>query len=94
MGTSRLGYESSWVRVVLGTSCLGYVSSWIRVVLGTSCPGYDGSHGNPAQIILNVYMPFYNGALVQTEKFVDTIGIMQSFVDEYVAMAPIKIVCD
>ena len=54
----------------------------------------DGSHGNPAQIILNVYMPFKIVALVQTEKFVDTIGIMQSFVDEYVAMAPIKIVCD
>ena len=54
----------------------------------------DDSHGNPAQIILNVYMPFYNGDLAQTEKFVDTIDTMQSFVDKYVAMAPIKIVGD
>ena len=52
----------------------------------------DDSHGNPVQIILNVYMPCNNADQVQTEKFVDTIDIMQSFVDEYVAMAPIKIV--
>ena len=39
-------------------------------------------------------MPFYNGDLAQTEKFVDTIDTMQSFVDEDVAMAPIKIVGD
>ena len=54
----------------------------------------DDSHDNSAHIILNVYMPFYNGDLAQTEKFVDTIDTMQSFVDEYVAMAPIKIVGD
>ena len=35
MGTNCLGYELSWVRVVLGTSCLGYELSWVRVVLGT-----------------------------------------------------------
>ena len=39
-------------------------------------------------------MPFYYGDLVQTEKFVDAIDIMQSFADEYVAMAPSKIVGD
>ena len=39
LGTSRRGYELSWVRVVLGSSCLGYDLSWVRVVLGTSCPG-------------------------------------------------------
>ena len=54
----------------------------------------DDSHGNPAQIILNVYMPFYNSDLAQTVQFVNTIDTMQSFVDEYVAMAPIKIVGD
>ena len=32
MGTSCLGYELSWVRVVLGTSCPGYELSWVRVV--------------------------------------------------------------
>ena len=32
MGTSRRGYELSWVRVVLGTICLGYELSWVRVV--------------------------------------------------------------
>ena len=41
MGTSCLGYELSWVRVVLGTSCLGYELSWVRIVLGTSCLGYE-----------------------------------------------------
>ena len=41
LGTSCLGYESSWVRVVLGTSRLGYELSWVRVVLDTSCPGYE-----------------------------------------------------
>ena len=38
LGTSRRGYELSWVRVFLGTSWLGYELSWVRVVLGTSCP--------------------------------------------------------
>ena len=41
MGTSCLGYELSWVRVVLGTSCPGYELSWVRAVLGTSCLGYE-----------------------------------------------------
>ena len=41
LGTSRLGYELSWVRVVLGTSRLGYDLSWVRVVLGTNCLGYE-----------------------------------------------------
>ena len=41
MGTSCLGFEMSWVRVVLGTSCLGYEMSWVRVVLSTSCLGYE-----------------------------------------------------
>ena len=41
MGTSCLGYELSWVRVVLGRSCLGYELSWVWVVLGTSCLGYE-----------------------------------------------------
>ena len=41
LGTSRRGYELSWVRVVLGTSCLGYELSWVRVVFGTSCPRYE-----------------------------------------------------
>ena len=41
IGTSCLGYELYWVRVVLGTSCPGYELSWVRVVLGTSCPGYE-----------------------------------------------------
>ena len=39
--SKTVGYELSWVRVVLGTSCLGYESSWVRVVVGTSCPGYE-----------------------------------------------------
>ena len=38
LGTSRHGYELSWVRVVLGLSRLGYELSWVRDVLGTSCP--------------------------------------------------------
>ena len=43
MGTICLGYELSWVRLVLGTNCLGYDLSWVRVVMGTSCPGYETS---------------------------------------------------
>ena len=50
MGTSCLGYELSWVRVVLGTSCLGYELSWVRVVLGTSCPEYELSWVRVVQI--------------------------------------------
>ena len=50
MGTSCLGYEMSWVRVVLGMNCLGYEMSWVRVVLGTSCPGYELSWVRVVQI--------------------------------------------
>ena len=32
LGTSCLGYESSWIRVVLSASCLWYELSWVRVV--------------------------------------------------------------
>ena len=48
LGTSCLGYELPWVRVVLGTSWCEL--SWVRVVLGTSCFGYELS------IIRNNYM--------------------------------------
>ena len=39
--SQTVGYELSWVRVVLGTSCLGFELPWVRVVLGTSCPEYE-----------------------------------------------------
>ena len=57
LGTSWLGYELYWVRVILGTNCPGYDFSWargdvctswlrheldwVRVGLGRSCPGYE-----------------------------------------------------
>ena len=46
-------------------------------------------------IVINVYMPFYQpGNSIQTDKFVDTIDALQVLVDDYAAIAPIKIIGD
>ena len=40
-------------------------------------------------------MPFYQpGNSVQTDKFLDTIDALQVLVDDYAAIAPIKIIGD
>ena len=53
----------------------------------------DGN-GKPIQIIINVYMPFYNGSTTHTESFLETIDILQGFVDNYGCVAPLKVVGD
>ena len=39
-------------------------------------------------------MPFFNGSSHQMELFIETVDIMQSFLDQYATVAPIKIVGD
>ena len=51
-------------------------------------------NGKPLQIILNVYMPFFNDSSHQTELFIETVDIMQGFLDQYAIIAPVKIVGD
>ena len=51
-------------------------------------------NGKPLQIILNVYMPFFNGSSHQTELFIETVDIMQGFLDQYATIAPVKIAGD
>ena len=51
--------------------------------------------GRAVQIIICVYMPFYQrGNSQQTENVVDTMDALQALIDEHGAVAPIKIVGD
>ena len=54
----------------------------------------SASNGKPVQIILNVYLPFFNSTCQQTKLFIETIDKLQGFLDQYAVMAPIKIVGD
>ena len=51
-------------------------------------------NGKPLQIILNVYMPFFNGSSRPTELFIKKLDIMQGFLVQYATIAPVKIVGD
>ena len=50
--------------------------------------------GKPVQIVVNVYMPFYNGTSGQSELFAETMDILQGFIDCHANEAPIKILGD
>ena len=50
---------------------------------------------NPLHIIVNVYMPYFDKSKnSQTDLFIETIDILQSFIDNYSGLAPIKLVGD
>ena len=51
-------------------------------------------NGKLLQIIFNVYMPFFNGSSHQMELFIETVDIMQGYLDQYTTIAPVKIVGD
>ena len=52
-------------------------------------------NGNVIHVVINVYMPFFQrGNHLQTEKFIDAIDALQVLLDEYAAIAPIKIIGD
>ena len=46
------------------------------------------------EILLYVYMPFYNGDISQTDLYLETTGVLQSIIDEYAAVSPIHIMGD
>ena len=50
--------------------------------------------GVPSQIVLNVYMPFFSNTLSQSQQYTETVDILQSFYDQFAAMALIKFVGD
>ena len=50
--------------------------------------------GKPVQTVFNVYLPFYNGDMNQTDLYVDTIDQLQSCIDKYGSMAPFQIIGD
>jgi hypothetical protein len=57
--------------------------------------GVCDPRGSIVQIITSVYMPFYqNGNLQQTELFVETLDALQSLLDKYGSLAPIKLCGD
>ena len=41
------------------------------------------------EILLYVYMPFYNGDISQTELYLEATDVLQSVIDEYAAVSPI-----
>ena len=46
------------------------------------------------EILLYVYMPFYNGDISQTDLYLETTDVLQSIIDEYAAVSPIHIMGD
>ena len=46
------------------------------------------------EILLYVYMPFYNGDISQTDLYLETTDVLQSVIDEYAAVSPIHIIGD
>ena len=53
---------------------------------------YD-KDGNAVQLLVCVYMPFYQNAQ-QTALYIETIDALQSTVDNFALLAPIKIMGD
>lgn len=51
-------------------------------------------HGIPQQVIVNVYMPYYDRSNTQTEAFVECIDQLQCIIDRCGETVPIKIVGD
>ena len=50
---------------------------------------------NPLHIIVNVYMPYFDKSKKsQTDLFIDTLDSLQSFIDSYSGLAPIKLLGD
>ena len=50
--------------------------------------------GSITQIIVSVYLPYYNASPEQTELFIATIDALQYILDEYAMLAPVKICGD
>ena len=46
------------------------------------------------ELLLYVYMPFYNGDISQTDLYLETTDVLQSIIDEYAAVSPIHIMGD
>ena len=46
------------------------------------------------EILLYVYMPFYNGDISQTELYLEATDVLQSVIDEYAAVSHIHIIGD
>ena len=46
------------------------------------------------EIVLRVYMPFYNGEAHQTDCYAETIDVLQSVIEQFGAICPIHIMAD
>ena len=52
-------------------------------------------HNKPVDVICNVYMPYYStGNADQMEEFVATVDVLQSVLDRYSSLGPVKFVGD
>ena len=52
------------------------------------------NNGNPIHIMSSVYLPFHPGDANQMELFIETIDVLQSVIDKYGHLAPLKIMGD
>ena len=50
--------------------------------------------GNIIHVVASVYMPFYNSSKVKTEEYMETMDHLQSLLDQYAPVAPVKICGD
>ena len=51
-------------------------------------------NGNPVQVLLLVYIPFYFGNSIHTELFIEAIDALQSLLDKYDELAQAKMMGD
>lgn len=58
------------------------------------CVSVNDNAGKSVQLIFNVYMPFYNSQISQTELYTETIDILQCSIDQYGNVAPVQILGD
>ena len=54
----------------------------------------NNTSGTTVQLIVCVYMPFYNGDKQQTLEFIETVDVLQNLLDTYSGIAPVKLVGD
>ena len=52
------------------------------------------SNSDIVEIVLCVYMPFYNGEAHQTDCYAETIDVLQSVIEQFGAICPIHIIGD
>ena len=52
------------------------------------------NHSGILEVLLYVYMPFYNGNVAQIELYLEAIDVLQGVIDQFAALCPVHIIVD